>query len=133
LEDAALGELVDAAGRITAKLSKQSWGAPGQVILVNELAAGEIQRAGGGVFFFGVVEKTVSDDAGSRAALIQLAGMDQTVFVPLDGQLVELADGHSCLVLGVNYEGRVVHYGENPLKPIAAPVIVSRTLLPLSE
>ena len=62
---------------------------------------------------------------------MQLAGTEQMLFLPLDGSLFDAEPGTTCLVLGVNYDGKVVRYGENPLRLITAPVIASRSFVPL--
>jgi hypothetical protein len=54
------------------------------------------------------------------------------LFLPLDGNLFSASAGTHCLVLGVS-TGRTVRYGENPLRLITAPIIASRTILPLEE
>jgi hypothetical protein len=65
--------------------------------------------------------------------LMQLAGFDDLLFLPLDGQLLDPIPGTHCLVLGVNDNGRRVYFGDNPLRLSTAHVIVSRTILPLDE
>ncbi len=126
-------DVVRAADQIVAAIRNETWGAPAQMIVINEFAADQVDRANRGVFFFGTVQRTVSGRDGSRAALVTLAGLDRSLFIPLDGQLLDPAPGTSCLIMGVNYQGRVVRYGDNPLQPIVAPVIVSRTIIPLAE
>jgi S1-C subfamily serine protease len=133
LAEEKLAGLVQATDRLVKRLGQLRWNAVGQVVLVNELAAEVLDRPGAGVFFFGTVERVVSGEDGTRAALIQLAGMERSLFLPLDGQLLDPVPGSNYLVLGVNFEGRVMRYGENPLRPVVAPVILSRTLLPLDK
>ncbi|MEY4176514.1 MAG: Periplasmic serine endoprotease DegP precursor [Planctomycetota bacterium] len=128
-----LDPLLRAARKVEQRLAALRWDAAGQVTLINELALGQVARPMAGVFLFGVVERTVEGDAGERGALVKLAGADQMLFLPLDGQLVVPAPGLQCLVLGVNYDGHRVRYGDNPLKLITAHVIASRTLLPLEK
>jgi hypothetical protein len=53
------------------------------------------------------------------------------LFVPLEGQLLSPPPGKIYAVLGANLRGEVIRYGDNPLKLIAAPVLVSRTLVPI--
>jgi hypothetical protein len=133
LAEEKLAGLVRATDRVLQRLGQQRWNAVGQVVLVNELAGEVLDRPGAGVFFFGTVERVVAGEHGTRAALVLLAGMDRSLFLPLDGQLIDPVPGTNYLVLGVNFEGRVVRYGENPLRPVVAPVILSRTLLPLDK
>lgn len=128
-----LDQLTSAADRITARLRKRRWGGPGQIIVVNEYAAQHLKRPLAGQFFFGTLERIVSGPRQSRGALIRLSGLEQTVFVPLDGDLFTAEPGESLLVLGVNQHGRTVRYGPNPLALEVAPIIASRTLLRLGE
>ncbi|MFM7071284.1 MAG: trypsin-like peptidase domain-containing protein [Planctomycetota bacterium] len=128
-----LDPLLRAARKVEQRLANLKWDAAGQVTLINELALGQVARPMAGVFLFGVVERTVEGDAGERGALVKLAGADQMLFLPLDGQLVVPAPGLQCLILGVNYDGHRIRYGDNPLKLITAHVIASRTLLPLEK
>ena len=65
--------------------------------------------------------------------LMQVAGQDQTIFIPLDGQIGNPPEGAHCLVFGVNYDGQVVRYGDNPLQLEVAPVIISEVVLVTSE
>lgn len=125
--------LVPIADQIENTLRKEKWNAFGQLTITNELAAAQVGKPMAGVFFFGTVDRTVEGDDGSRGVLMQLAGFRQMLFVPLDGNLVVLTPGTHCLILGVNDNGRTVHYGDNPLKLVTAPVIVSRTILPLTD
>lgn len=128
-----LDPLLRTGRKMEQRLAELKWDAAGQVTLINELALGQVARPMAGVFLFGVVERTVEGDAGERGALVKLAGADQMLFLPLDGQLVVPAPGLQCLILGVNYDGHRVRYGDNPLKLITAHVIASRTLLPLEK
>ena len=131
-----LDDRLDALGKVTERivrrLASQRWDAVGQMTLINDHALAQIDRPMAGLFFFGIVERTVEGDAGERGALIQVAGSEQMLFLPLDDQLVVPAAGLQCLILGVNYDGHRVRYGNNPLQLITAHVIASRTLLPLT-
>ena len=131
IDAARMNALQDVTDRIAQTLRSQTWDEPGQVTIVNEFAIRHVGRPMAGLFFFGTVQRIVEGDDGTRAVLMQLAGTDQMLFLPLEGQLVRLEPGASYLVLGVNYDGHVVRYGDNPLKLIAADVIASRTILPL--
>ena len=128
-----LDPLLRAARKVEQRIAALKWDAAGQVTLINELSLGQVARPMAGVFLFGIVERTVEGDAGERGALVKLAGADQMLFLPLDGQLVVPAPGLQCLILGVNYDGHRIRYGDNPLKLITAHVIASRTLLPLEK
>lgn len=128
-----LDPLLRTARKVELRLANLKWDAAGQVTVINELALGQVARPMAGVFLFGVVERTVEGDAGERGALVKVAGADQMLFLPLDGQLVVPAPGMQCLILGVNYDGHRIRYGDNPLKLITAHVIASRTLLPLEK
>jgi S1-C subfamily serine protease len=125
--------LVPIVDQIESTLRKEKWNAFGQLTITNELAAEQVGKPLAGVYFFGTVDRVVEGEDGSRGVLMQLAGFDQMLFVPLDGNLLVLAPGTHCLVLGVNDNGRTVRYGDNPLKLVSAPVIVSRTILPLAD
>ena len=131
LEEEAYEKLIAEADRVTAELSREKFNGPAQLTLVNELAVEQIDRPDAGLFFFAQVEKVVQGPDGSRAAVFLLSGMERRMLTPLDGLLIRLEPGAFYLVLGVNYEGRTIRYGENPLDPVIAPVVVSRTILPL--
>jgi hypothetical protein len=53
------------------------------------------------------------------------------MFVRIDTLLIDMESGTQCLVLGVNDQGQLVRYGDNPLDLEVAHVIASRTILPL--
>ena len=131
LAEAERERLIATADRVIAQLRERRWDGVGHVTILNEYAIKHIQRPTAGVMFFGTVERTVTGEAGTRGLLMELAGTEQMLFLPLDGSLFTAEPGTTCLVLGVNYDGQVVRYGENPLRLISAPVIASRTLIAL--
>lgn len=131
LSDSERERLIATADRAMAQLRARRWDGVGHVTILNEYAIKHVHRPMAGVMFFGTVERIVTGDAGSRGLLMQLAGTEQMLFLPLDGSLFAAEPGTNCLVLGVNYDGQVVRYGDNPLRLIAAPVIASRTFIPL--
>jgi S1-C subfamily serine protease len=131
--DDRLDQLGAVADRVVKRLAARRWDAVGQVTLVNEIALEQIDKPLAGVFLFGIVERTVEGDAGERGALVRVAGSNQMLFLPLDDQLTVPAPGLQCLILGVNYDGHRVRYGDNPLKLITAHVIATRTILPLTK
>lgn len=81
-----LAELVKQADRVTAQLRRQKWNDAGQITLLNEYAAAVIVRPATGVIFFGTMERHVEGD-GRRAAIVRLAGFEQRVLIPLEGNL----------------------------------------------
>ncbi|MCA9161479.1 MAG: trypsin-like peptidase domain-containing protein [Planctomycetales bacterium] len=129
LEDMRLRELTAVCDQIVIRLKQQKWNGPGQLLLVNEYAAEQIERPMAGLFFFGTIQREVTGPSGARGLIVELAGMNRELFVPLEGQLSIPAAGEQCLILGVNYDGHTVRYGNNPLQPITAPVIATRTLI----
>jgi len=120
-----------AADRIEASLREQTWTDFGAITLINEFAADHVSRPMAGVCFFGAVQRTVDGDNGARGALLRLAGYRQSVFVRLDGRLDQLEPGTQILVVGVNQNGRVVRFGENPLRLTTAPQIAVGLILRL--
>src|SRR5204863_194754 len=118
---------------VVAQLHAHSWSNGGQIIVLNEYAEKELSRSGAGVVFFGSVQRIVEGKSGERALLVQLAGFEQIVLVPLAGQLSGPAAGSQCLFVGVNDRGRVVRYGDNPLQPIVAPIIIAPVIVPLNR
>ena len=132
-DEARIAELQTAVTRIEDALhAKTDFGAPDQITIVNEQAAAALRQPFAGVFCFAEVVRVVSGDHGQRGMLMQLVGDAQPLFVSLDGQLLEPQPGEIYALLGVNLRGEVVRYGDNPLKLTTAPVIVSRTLIPLA-
>lgn len=130
LDEPQMRQLKEMTATILAVLRSQPWDGTGQILMVNEFAAQQVNKPRAGVFLFADVERVVDGDDGQQAVLLRLSGTDQMLFVPVEGALEAPRPGTSCLLLGVNYDGRTVRYGENPLQPIIAPVIISRTILP---
>jgi len=64
--------------------------------------------------------------------LVLLSGYDQKVFVPLNNIFLSPQPGAHYLIVGFN-NGQVVRFGENPLDLEVAPVVVSRTIVPLGQ
>ena len=131
-------ELVKSADQVVAQLRREKWNDAGQITLLNEFAAAEVNRPLAGLILIGTVERIVSGPAtqnpanrGKLAAIIVLAGFEQRLLVPLDSGLNAPEPGSQCLILGVNDRGRVVHYGDNPLDPIAAPVLITGEIIAL--
>lgn len=133
IDDSLLESLVKAADQVELDLRRDAPKAFQQVTIINEYAAEHLHEAASGIVCFATVQRVVHSDDGSRGMMMSLAGFDQTFFVPLDGILLDPVPGTHYLLLGINHNGREVHYGENPLKLESAPVIVSRTILPLEE
>lgn len=129
--DDRLDGLAVVADRLTKQLADSTWDAVGQVTIINDHASERLFEPMAGLFFFATVERTVEGDDGARGAILRLAGENQQLFVPLDRELTLPEPGLQCLVLGVNYDGHTVRYGENPLRLVTAPVIATRTILPL--
>jgi S1-C subfamily serine protease len=126
-------ELQGETDRVLAKLRKREWNAPAQILLINELAAEHIEQPLSGVFLVGTLLRIVEGSDRSSGALIQISGLEKTFFVPLAGRLFSAPPGTSLLVLGVNYNGRVVRYGDNPLQLKTAPVIVTGALIRMDQ
>ena len=131
--DERMKELITETNHVRRKLQGRSWDAIGQVTVINELAANVLDEPMAGVVVFAQVQRIVGGDDGRRGMLMQVAGVERTLFVPLDGQLEHPDEGAHCLVLGVNYDGQVVRYGDNPLQLISAPVIISEMILPMER
>ena len=132
LLDDRLAELTPVVRRVLADLAARRWDAIGQITIINEHAATQIDQPLVGLFLFATVERVVRGDDGEQGALLRMAGVESTLYVPLDGQLGLPEPNQQCLLLGLNYEGRKLRYGDNPLKLITAHVIASHTLLPLN-
>jgi len=128
-----LDELIKEADRVAAQLHQHQWKDGGQMIVLNEYAEKELSRPGAGVFFFGTVQRVVEGRKQERALIVKLAGFEQMVLVPLSGELSAPAAGAQCLFVGVNDRGRTVRYGDNPLQPIVASVIIAPVIVPLEK
>jgi S1-C subfamily serine protease len=126
-----LDDLVKEADRVAAQLHQHRWTDGGQIIVLNEFAEKELTRPGAGVVFFGTVQRVVEGKRQERALLVQLAGFDQMLLVPVVGQLSAPEAGAQCLFVGVNDRGRTVRYGDNPLQPTVASVIIAPVIVPL--
>jgi hypothetical protein len=103
------------------------------VTLINEFAVFRVGRPANGVFFFGSVDRVVEGPDRTKGALIRVAGFERMVFVRIDTLLISLRPGTQCLVVGVNDQGQVVRFGDNPLNLEVAHVIATRTILPLDS
>jgi S1-C subfamily serine protease len=125
-----LDELAKAADAATGQLRKEKWNNLGQVTILNEFAAEEMNRPLAGLFFFATIERLVEGD-GRRGLIATLAGFEERVFLPLEDQLVVPEAGSQCLVLGVNLNGRVAQWGDNPLKLISAPIVMPGLIVKL--
>ena len=123
-----LAELAKQADIVTAQLRREKWNDIGQITIMNEYAALAIPRPATGVVFFGTVERQV-EGAGKRALLVKLAGFEQRVLIPLGSKLHVPAAGTQCLILGINDQGQTVSYGDNPLQPTVAPVIIAAAMV----
>jgi S1-C subfamily serine protease len=123
-------ELQTAVTQIEKRLQqRKGFGSPEQMTIVNEQAAKALRQPHTGILCFAQVERVVSGDAGQRGMLLHLVGGDEPLFVSLDGKFLEPSPGEVYAIFGANLRGEVVRYGDNPLKLITAPVIVTRTLI----
>jgi S1-C subfamily serine protease len=127
-----LDALVRQADQVVRELRQQKWNEPGQIILLNEYADGEIARPMAGLIFFGSIERIVEGSPDERAAIVRLAGFDRRVLVPLKGRLKIPEAGQQCLVVGVNDRGRTASMGDNPLRQTVLPIVNAPLLLPLT-
>jgi S1-C subfamily serine protease len=126
-------ELVRVADRIVAALRREQWNDPGQILLLNEFAAAEVHRPLAGLVFVGTIERVVAGPDGKRAAIIVLAGFEQRLLAPLESGLSVPEAGSQCLIVGVNDRGRTVQFGDNPLDPITAPVVIAPVIIVLGK
>ncbi len=101
------------------------------ITLVNEFAAGSISRPLAGVFCYAVVQRVVEGDNGERGMIVHLAGFNRPLFIRLDGKLMNPQAGSYYLLAGVNQNGKVVRYGDNPLKLTTADQITCGLILPV--
>jgi len=60
---------------------------------------------------------------------VKLAGFEQTVLIPMGSKLHVPPPGAQCLILGINDQGKTVSYGDNPLQPTVAPVIMAAVMV----
>lgn len=126
-----LDELAKAADTAAEQLRQEKWNQAGQVTILNEYAAEALRRPMAGQFLFATIERVVGGDDNRRGLIAKLAGFDEPLFLPLEDQLVPPEAGAQVLVLGVNYQGRVVQWGDNPLKLTSAPIIVPGVIITL--
>ena len=123
-----LAELAKQADIVTAQLRREKWNDIGQITILNEYSAVAIPRPATGVVFFGTVLRQV-EGGGKRALLVKLAGFEQTVLIPQGSKLHVPAAGTQCLILGINDQGNTVSFGDNPLQPTVAPVIIAAVIV----
>ncbi|QDU98531.1 S1C family serine protease [Lignipirellula cremea] len=133
LTDDTLAELAGLADTIEKDLRGQNWTNLATITLVNEFAASQVAKPLAGAFLFCTIERAFDGDNGARGALARLAGFDQSVFLRLDDRLEQVQPGEQCLVIGVNQNGRVVRYGDNPLRLNIAPEIAVALVIRLKK
>jgi hypothetical protein len=126
-----LDPLIKQADRVVAGLREEKWNDIGQITLLNEQASARLHQPSAGVVAFVTVQRVVEGAPGNRAAIVELAGFGQPILVPIDNSLQHLAQGAQLLLIGVNHRGQTVRYGDNPLQPTVAPIIVAPVLIPL--
>jgi hypothetical protein len=126
-----LDELARSADAAAEQLRQEKWNQAGQVTILNEYAAETLRRPMAGQFLFATIERVVAGDNNRRGLIAKLAGFDEPLFLPLEDQLVPPDAGAQVLVLGVNYQGRVAQWGDNPLKLTSAPIIVPGVIITL--
>jgi S1-C subfamily serine protease len=126
-------ELVQAADQIVARLRQEKWDEAGQITLLNEFAAAEINRPLAGLIFIGTIERLVSGPRNEQAAIVVLAGFEHQLLIMLESGLSLPERGSQCLIVGVNDRGRTVQYGDNPLDPIVAPVVIAPVVIVLGK
>lgn len=132
IEPEAREALITEADQIEQQLRKQAWNDLAQFTIINDFAAGQLDRPMTGLFFFGTVQRVVTGPQDAKAMFVTLAGGDETLFISLSGMLIVPEPGTHCLILGIA-TGRGIRYGDNPLEPQRAAEVVSRTILPLRE
>lgn len=125
-----LDELAKAADAAAEQLRQEKWNEPGQVTILNEFSAAELRRPVAGLFLFATIERVVAGD-GRRGLIATLAGFEEPLFIALEDQLSPPEAGSQILLLGVNYQGRVAQWGDNPLKRTSAPIIVPGLMIEL--
>lgn len=128
-----LEELAKAADEAIARLRKQKWNDLAQITLINEQASGEVNRKLSGLICFATVQRVVQSPQGGRGAILILAGFDQLLFIPLEGELTVPAVNAQCVLIGVNFRGRIVQWGDNPLELQSAPVIMPGVILEMER
>lgn len=127
-----LPELARESQTIIDSLRSQAW-QPGQIQSINKQAAEAIEGALEGVFVFGQVERLLEGAEGTRrGVLVKLLGHEQIIFLPLNDTQKEFkpAAGMKFLIAGVSF-GASLHYGDNPLEPKEAPIVLSETFIEL--
>ena len=97
------------------------------VAAINRYALDALENPDAGIFLFGTIQKVFEGPDGRRGALIRVIGSQQPIFVPLERSFDPML-GANYVVLGVRFDS-VLHYGENPLDPEEALVVLSRALV----
>lgn len=133
IRDELLEPLINAVDAIEAEIELQANRIVQQLTLLNEFASHELFDASEGLIFVATVESQFDGDDGQRGMLVILSGYEQKVFVPLTNIFLNPEPGTHYLIIGLNQNGQVVRFGANPLQLESAPVIVSRTVLPLGK
>ena len=127
-----LPDLVREAEALVAALTAVTWNT-GQIKPINEQAAPAVEQPLEGQFLFGSVERLLEGQEGKRRGLlVKLLEADRVIFLALNDLQKEFKPsvGTKFLILGISF-GAALHYGDNPLEPKEAPVVLSQTLIEL--
>lgn len=132
IPDEQLESLIQAIDAIEADIEKQSLEIIEQLTLLNEFAAKELFDESEGLIFVATVDQAFEGPSGDRGMLVLLAGYDQKIFVPLNDIFLSPQPGAHYLIIGLT-NGQVVRFGMNPLDLEVAPIVLSRTIVPLQK
>lgn len=125
-----LDELAKTAEAAAMQLRQEKWNEAGQVTILNEYAAEALRRRLSGLFLFATIERVVEEDS-RRGLIATLAGFEESLFIPLEDQLVPPEAGAQVLVLGVTHQGRVAPWRDEPPKPTSFPIVVPGLMIEL--
>jgi len=110
------------------ELGRLGW-QPDQMQGINSAADAALAVPFSGVFVLGRVERLWEGEDDRRGLLIALPRMERRLFVPLIGPMSAPAVGQGCLLLGIAYPANLP-YGDNPLNPRQAQVVLSGAVVP---
>ena len=120
------------ADAIVATLKSTPWN-PVLIKPINAQASAKIGERLEGAFVFGTIQRVLEGQEGARrGVLVQLLEDEQVIFVPLTSALKEFqpAVGANFLIVGISY-GKSLPYGDNPLEPKSAPIVLTETFIEL--
>ncbi len=123
--------LMREADAVIKAVREMHWDAEKHIKPINDRVAREEAEQFAGEFAFVTVNKSFQGEGKEAGLQVSLIGGDKKFFIPLEDGAPMIAAGGKLLVVGV-LTPWTIQYGDNPLKPSSARIILSRLVVPLA-